>query len=175
MPSPSNSRKQLTLFVPEPWRTSLDALRSRLDPIQASLIPAHVTLCREDELEPLAEASIFDRVGKWAHGPLNLSFSQPIRFEEHGVLLPCTLGARAFQALRAWLLDAHTPRKSAAHITLAHPRNPVAAGNTEEELAACPRELQLKFARVALIEQQGTGPWRVLQESALGHNPHSEA
>jgi hypothetical protein len=46
-------RTQLTLFIPKPASTLVETARNLLDPIQASLIHAHVTLCREDELGDL--------------------------------------------------------------------------------------------------------------------------
>lgn len=175
MPATTNSRKQLTLFVPEPWRTALDALRRTLDPVQASLIAAHVTLCREDEIEHVNPSSILRRVEAWPHGPLSLSFGKPHRFGGHGVLLPCTQGTPQFHALRVWLLQDPGAREHGAHLTLAHPRNPRARANTEDALAACPQSLQLQFASVALIEQEGSAPWRVIQESTLGSNARSMA
>jgi hypothetical protein len=165
-------RRQLTLFVDEPWRTRLDALRRVLDPVQAGLIGAHVTLCREDEIETLGVDAIVSRIAAWPHGPIGLSFGEPERFGGHGVLLPCTHGSRAFHALRAWILQAEGVREHAPHLTLAHPRNPIAPGNTEQALAACPREVELHVGRVALIEQVGSAPWRVMQESTLGRSVH---
>jgi len=173
-PAP-NSRRQLTLFVAGPWSSRLEDLRRVLDPVQASLIAAHVTLCREDELEQLDLQSVIARAEAWAHGPLNLSFGPPQRFNGHGVLLQCQQGRTQFDSLRRWLLQDPNAREHAAHLTLAHPRNPRAVGNTEATLTACPRALQLQFRAVALIEQQGTAPWRVLQEATLGTHPHSVA
>jgi hypothetical protein len=122
VPDVPTRRRQLTLFVEEPWRSRLQALRRALDLVQASLIAPHVTLCREDEIEQLDQSTIFSRVAAWTHG---------------------------------------------AHLTLAHPRNPRAVGNTEAALAACPPALQIQFTTVALIEQHGAAPWTVLQESLL--------
>jgi 2'-5' RNA ligase len=168
VPTAQNRRRQLTLFVPEPERAALDALRSSLDPVQASLIPAHVTLCREDEIEHLDPAAVFTRVKSWAQGPLRLAFGGARVFNGHGVLLPCQHGSEGFHHLRQWLLQDQAAREHAAHLTLAHPRNPKAAGNTATTLAACPRALELQFPAVALIEQHGFAPWRVLQEANLG-------
>ena len=164
---PQNCRRQLTLFVPAPWRVPLDALRQRLDPIQASLIAAHVTLCREDEIRDVELSSLFRRVDTWAHGPLRLAFGSPRRFSGHGVLLPCEQGAGQFHALRRWLLQDDSVRVHEAHLTMAHPRNERAANNTDDVLAECPQELQLEFATVSLIEQQGTAAWRILHQFML--------
>lgn len=168
MPVLPNRRRQLTLLVAEPWRSRLNALRELLDPVQASLISAHVTLCREDELEGLSTASVLGRAGSWALGPLDLAFGPPQLFQGHGVLLPCIRGSGQFQRLRRWLLQDPGAREHAAHLTLAHPRNPHAAGHTAAALEACPRALELSFSTVTLIEQLGSAPWRALEERSLG-------
>lgn len=153
----------------------MEAIRLALDPVQAALIPAHVTLCREDEIERLDPSSIFSKVEMWAHGPIDLSFGQPRYFNGHGVLLPCEQGSGQFHALRRWLLRDSSAREHQAHLTLAHPRNPKTIGNTAAALAACPQALELRFASVALIEQHGAGPWNTLRESALGGKARSVA
>jgi hypothetical protein len=165
MLSAENSRRQLTLFVPEPERTGLDSLRQRIDPIQAELIPAHVTLCREDEIEQLPFAHLAERIRSWSGGAIRLGFGPPERFAGHGALLPCTRGHSAFRSLRAWLLAPAAPRAHAAHITLAHPRNPRSIGNTDEALEWRMGDIALSFSSVALIEQSGTAPWRILEQT----------
>lgn len=168
MSAAPRSRRQLTLFVAAPWRSRLNALRRTLDPVQAGLISAHVTLCREDEIDGLSASAIFQRVTSWAAGPLVLSFGPPQRVDGHGVLLPCRDGAASFQPLRRWLLQDPQAREHGAHLTLAHPRNPRAIGNTDAALAACPGGLELRFETVALIEQSESAPWRVLHDAAFG-------
>jgi hypothetical protein len=41
-------RRQASMFLTDQFQ--IEALRSRHNPVQARLIPAHVTLCREDEV-----------------------------------------------------------------------------------------------------------------------------
>lgn len=43
-------RRQATLYLPSPCSVAVEAVRSRYNPVQAELIAAHVTLCREDEV-----------------------------------------------------------------------------------------------------------------------------
>ena len=43
-------RRQLSLFLPPDQRSVVEPIRQRLDPLQHAMIPAHVTLCRDDEL-----------------------------------------------------------------------------------------------------------------------------
>ncbi|MCC6244828.1 MAG: 2'-5' RNA ligase family protein [Gemmatimonadaceae bacterium] len=170
--TPQILRRQLTLFVPAPWCAHLDALRQTLDPIQASRIAAHVTLCREDEIAHADASSLLLRVTTWADGPLRLTFGSPQRFDGHGILLPCKHGAGEFHALREWVLNRSGVRTHAAHITLAHPRNPRAPGNTDAALATCQQSLELPFATVALIEQHGNAPWNIIQQATLGGEEH---
>lgn len=163
-------RTQLTLFVPAPERAPLEALRQRLDPVQAALIPAHLTLCREDEIAAQDADDLIARIRTWPHGPLTLAFGAPQRFQGHGVLLPCVQGADVFQQLRRWLLADPTARQHHAHLTLAHPRNPRAAGNSDAALAGAPTSMHLLFMQVALIQQAGVQAWRVLWQWPLGGN-----
>lgn len=163
-------RRQLTLFVPPPDGTALDALRTRLDPVQAGLIAAHVTLCREDEIEALDWSPLQERLDSWPFGALALLFGPAERFHGHGLLRPCMAGQEGFQALRRWVLRDDSARVHPAHLTLAHPRNPVAAGNDEAAFAACAKAppLKLTLAAATLIEQAGASAWRCLHQRALG-------
>jgi hypothetical protein len=146
----------------------LNACRQVLDPVQAALISAHLTLCREDELGAVSLACWVDRVAAWRSGPIRLSFGPATRFAGHGVLLPCVGGQRSFQALRQWLLEDPAAREHAAHLTLAHPRNPRAVSNTDEAMHAAPLGLELHFGVVALIRQEEMEPWQVVQTALLG-------
>jgi hypothetical protein len=150
-------------------------MRRSLDPVQASLIAAHVTLCREDEIEDINPSLLLNRVGSWEAGPVTLTFGHPARFNGHGVLLPCEHGSGAFKRLRQWLLQDQAAREHSAHVTLAHPRNPRSAGNTDDALASCPAGLEFRFGSVALIEQKGYEPWRLIQEATLGSNEYGVA
>ena len=103
-----NTRSQLTLFVSHTASEPLEAYRRVLDPIQAGIIAAHVTLCREDEIAQLTSCEIENRVSSWKSRSLRLNFGPPETFAGHGVLLPCVGGMDEFQALRCWVLD--TPK-----------------------------------------------------------------
>ena len=169
-------RRQLTLFVPPPEGPALDALRARLNPVQAGLIAAHVTLCREDEIALLDWPQLRERLARWPFGALALMFGPAERFHGHGLLRPCTAGQEAFQALRRWVLRDDAARAHPAHLTLAHPRNPVAAGNDEPAFAACAKAppLRLTLMAVTLIEQAGATAWRRLHQQALGEAAAAE-
>lgn len=159
-------RRQLTLFVPSPIAAEVEAIRRRLDPVQHALIAAHVTLCREDEFDD-GDVAAFGRRAA-AAPPITLGFGVPERFDGHGVLLRCCEGADAFVALRRAILGRADVRPHGAHVTLAHPRNPVASGNTDAALGAVPTSIRCAFAAVCLIEQVDRLPWQVVAAYGLG-------
>ncbi len=161
-------RRQLTLFVPPPAGSVLDDLRRRLDPVQSSIIAAHVTLCRDDEIVNLPSRGLLERVSLWHEKSLQMTFGQPQRFDGHGILLGCLAGEDDFQSLRRWVLDSPLARIHWPHITLAHPRNPRAYANGDTALAQAPLSLRLEFAVAALIQKRHDGPWRRVGSSGLG-------
>lgn len=152
-------RLQLTLFAPDEAAAILEPIRRRLDPVQHGLIAAHVTLCREDELAESPLAVLRGRAAVPA--ALTLTFGAPVRFGGHGMLLPCVDGEAAFHQLRIDVLGSDTVRVHSAHITLAHPRNPRAPGNTTASEMAIATPLRMTFTTISLIEQVDDGPWVV--------------
>lgn len=147
--------------------------RRLLDPLQADLICAHVTLCREDELAELDPALLRARLAAPAARCLTLQFGQPKTFAGHGVLLPCVAGDEEFSALRRWVLDSPDVRRAEPHLTLAHPRNPRSEHNTAANVAAAPRNLSVRFPGACLIRQQGAAAWGLLELYALSSDsPH---
>lgn len=136
-----------------------------LDPVQAELIPAHVTLCREDELDGVSAAEFTRRLGLGR--PVDLSFGAPQLFHGHGVLLPAVGDLSAFDSLRRIALGRESVRQHSPHITLAHPRNPQAPGNTAANVLLAPTGLRVTFTEVVLIEQTNTAPWQVLEHFTL--------
>jgi 2'-5' RNA ligase len=164
------TRTQLSLYVPSPLSEPLEEIRRRLDPIQRGLIPAHVTLCREDEIAALAlgPSEIRARLAEAGAAPITLRFGRPESFHGHGVLLPCIDGAREFQALREHVLGSRAIRHPEPHLTLAHPRNPRSPHNDLANAGPLPDDLSITFTTVSLIQQTGPQPWRVLEAYALG-------
>jgi hypothetical protein len=162
------SRTQLTLFVPPAHGALLERHRRVLDPIQAGLIAAHVTLCREDEIAHLDDEVLRQRISRWSESTIKLAFGPPRRFDGHGILLPCIEGIEAFDRLRWYLLHDPGARTHQAHLTLAHPRNPRAGGNTEEAFLQLPASLEVAFDTVARIEQDPGMPWRTVWQTQLG-------
>lgn len=137
-------------------------MRCRYNLAQAALIAAHVTLCREDELQDLEHIQHNLRQLRWA-APLRIQIDPMKRFAEgKGVMLPANAENLDFQALRVAILGTDA-RLHEAHITLLHPRN---ATCTDEIFAAMqvrnlPRELQ--FDQIHLISQVDGGIWEVLE------------
>lgn len=137
----------------------LAAVRRVVDPVQSRLIPAHVTLCRDEDLDGVQPDDV--RVAAAGMDGLTLAFGPAERAGEHGILLPCVDGQADFHALRARLLGVAAPRERTAHLTLAHPRNPRAPGNDLLVARTLPVPLVATFTRVHWIEQAGDAPWQV--------------
>lgn len=162
------TRRQLSMYVPTAEGVQLEAARKLLDPVQAGLIPVHVTLCREDEIELLSASELGERLGSGAVRPVTLCFGPPVIFQEHGVLLPCVAGEQGFHDLRVHVLRSTSIRRHAPHITLAHPRNPPSSTRRHVDTIGIPDKLTYTFATIVSIEQVAAAPWRVMQEFALG-------
>ena len=160
-------RRQLSLYVAEPEASRLEALRRVLDPVQQALIPAHVTFGREGDFGKGTDLEWRERIADLHDSALQLVFGVAEAFHEHGILLRCMEGVERFEALRMRVFGpALLPL--APHITLAHPRNPRAPGNS---LAAArqqlPERLPLRFDTLNLVEQHDGGRWRVLARAQL--------
>jgi hypothetical protein len=156
-------RRQLSLYIPEDAAAPIEAVRRVLDPVQHALIPAHVTLCRDEEVAGLSASARAPS----PHKPITLVFGRAVPFDGHGVLLPCIDGQVEFTHLRQRLLAPGAIRHQSPHITLAHPRNPRAPGNAIDRALTLPPEIVVTFSDLCLIEQAPNEPWRVLERHAL--------
>ena len=154
-------RRQLSMYVPSDIAKEIEDVRKVVDPIQSSLIPAHITLCREDEFSNLSQLK--DRLINIPFKPLTLSFGKVEVFSGHGLLLNCIEGEEEFRSLRQYLLGSKNIRNQKPHITLAHPRNPKSTGNSLANTSTLPSVIKITFSTIYLIEQDGSQPWRVLQ------------
>ena len=164
--NPSPTRRQLSLYVPREFAAAIEVVRRVVDPVQFGLIPAHVTLGREDEVENLSIAELPSRFE--VERPLVLRFGSPEVFAGHGIFWNCLDGESEYQALRERVFGRSDLRRPRPHITLAHPRNPKASGNSLAATAALAEGTEILFDAVRLIEQEGRGPWHVLEEFPLG-------
>lgn len=164
----STTRKQLTLFV-SPANEVIEKIRATYNPIQHSLIPAHVTLCREDEIQEL-EKVIENILTIKMDSPLSIEFGNAERFNEgKGLWLPAVGNLDSFNNLRKTLLKGiiDSPRAALPHITLIHPRN----GSCTDEIFKSLKNIQLPssliFDTISLIEQQNGDKWKVIKEFKL--------
>jgi 2'-5' RNA ligase len=156
------TRKQLSLYVPANEAKEIEAVRKIVDRIQSNLIPAHITLCREDELDELS--TIKARLAHIPLKPITLRFGKPEIFSGHGLLLNCIDGEDEFRLLREYLLAAKNIKNQRPHITLAHPRNPKLNENLLGNTSWLPEMIEITFPTIYLIEQARNEPWRVLEE-----------
>ena len=160
-------RLQLSLYVSEPAARELEALRCLLDPLQHALIPAHATLARDGDIDTRPDADWRERIAALREPAISLGFGPAEAFHEHGILLRCIEGSHRFDALRMRVLGP-SALPFAPHITLAHPRNPKAPGNSlDVARQRLPAPLELRFDALNLIEQRDGGPWRVLARARL--------
>lgn len=162
-------RIQLTLFVAKEAGRAIETVRHTFNPVQAALIPAHVTLCREDELTDLE--MVVDNLSRLSFGPITLQLGRAERSAEgKGVLIPAVGGMDAFDGLRRHILAGITdnPRRLSAHITLMHPRNSTCTDALFQQIQDYVFPETITFRTVSLIGQEDlTAKWQVLKEFDL--------
>ncbi|WP_205945593.1 2'-5' RNA ligase family protein [Pedobacter frigiditerrae] len=145
-------RRQLTLFVEN---QTIEEIRAKFNQIQHAIIPAHVTLCREDELEDL-EKIIANIKALLIDKPIKISFNEVIRFDDgKGVLIPANEENIDFHNLRNLILI--YPRKHLPHITLIHPRNSTCTDSIFEEIKSSQLPTTLFFNKIILIDKKMVG------------------
>lgn len=147
------TRRQASLYLED--MPHIEDLRQRFNPAQAKLIPAHVTLIREDEVEDWGD--VYRRLQALGDIALTLEFGSSIR-DGNLVYLPVVGGGDRFDELRAALLPG-TPRKHNPHLTLIHPRNGICTNEIFEEILDTVSAFEATFTTVSLIEQTDGGPW----------------
>ena len=155
------TRRQLSLIVPGAQRSVVEPIRQRLDPIQYSLIPAHVTLCRDNELPELADLTkCLERLGNFA---FTMAFGAPEELQDGCVLLRPTAGGEQYQALRQSILGERAAIHE-AHLTLLHPRNATGAVHNLNMIARELSDFTIRFSTISLIEQHACSPWLIRHE-----------
>ncbi|MCC6462063.1 MAG: 2'-5' RNA ligase family protein [Saprospiraceae bacterium] len=164
----TSKRIQLTLFADPLAAGSIENIRRQYNPEQFALIAAHVTLCREDELDALEH--ILQNLESAALPAIRLTFGPPRRFSDgKGVLLPALGDNDAFQDLRARVLQGvfAQPRRHEPHLTLMHPRNSTCTDEVFAEIEKNTFPRSVEFHKISLIEQKIGQKWSVLQEFEL--------
>jgi len=159
----SEVRRQLTLFADD---QIIEKIRARFNPVQYGLINAHVTLCREDEIENIEQ--VIGNINTIAlDKPLCLTFGSPERFENgKGLLIPGNDNNEAFDKLRQAVLNSviKYPRMHHPHITLMHPRNSTCNDIIFDKIWQYGLPKELYFDKISLIEQTMGKKWEVIQE-----------
>jgi 2'-5' RNA ligase len=163
-------RRQLTLFI-SPQNENIERIRETFNPLQFNLIAAHVTLCREDEIEDM-EKVVSNINTIQLNAALQIDFSAAVRFEEgKGVMIPASGENRAFNNLRKSILNfGIAPRNHKPHITLMHPRNATCTDTIFEEIQKIKLPTTLYFDKIFLIEQKLGGKWEILKEFLIVRN-----
>lgn len=161
-------RRQLTLFLARAAAEEIERLRMTYNPEQSRLIPAHVTLCRDAEVEDLEQ--VRKNLGRLSWPVLCLEFGPPVRFEDgKGLWLAGVGSLEDFWGLREAVLKGivDAPARPHPHITLMHPRNSTCTDAIFEVVSGLPLPRRFWFKTVAYIEQVGDAAWRIVEEYPL--------
>lgn len=164
----STTRRQLTLFLRD-QNEMIEKVRAAFNPIQHQLIAAHVTLCREDEIQPLAKV-LRNLQTITLIEPIRIDFGPIERFEHgKGLLLPAKADNKAFDELRKMVLKdvIEIPRMPLPHVTLIHPRNATCTDEIFDQIKQYQFPTELYFNQISLIEQENDGKWLVLEQFAI--------
>ncbi len=159
-----HTRKQLTLFINDATGT-IENIRETYNFLQFVLIPAHVTLCREDEIEPIEK--IIERLRSISlEKPLRITFNKVERFDKgKGVFITSTDDNHDFMELRKLILGKpEFTKEQIPHITLMHPRNSTCNDKIFDEIKTYRFPTELEFTKVSLIQCINGGKWTVLQD-----------
>ena len=154
-------RRQATLFLRRV--PAIETIRRTLNPRQAELISAHVTLCREDEVtnwDTLAERL------KDVHFSVKLEFGSPIR-DGNLVFLPGVDIEESFFDLRQKLLLSGSLRDHKPHLTLIHPRNGLCTDDSWATIQTSIEPFAYTFNEVSFIIQKDGGVWQTIRNFPL--------
>jgi hypothetical protein len=160
-------RRRLTLFL-NGKADSIESVRAKFNPVQFDLIPAHITLCREDEIEQ-TELEIRNINTIFRKTPIFIKFDAPRRFaESKDVFIPAQSENAEFHELRENILGLREfPRIHLPHITLMHPRNSTCTDQIFDQIKAYDFPTELGFDKISLIEQINGGKWQILEEFSI--------
>lgn len=135
-------------------------MRRKYDRNQFDIIPAHVTLCDDDEVEPWD--LVADALRSLKRIDIALSLGAVTRLTDGCVLIPVVGSTSSYDQARQQILgERYKPR--APHITLLHPRH---SAGKEHLFAAIKKEVLPAFVRlneISLIEQIDSRAWNVVE------------
>ncbi len=157
------TRRQLSLFLRDNFE-NIENIRAKYNPVQHDLIAAHVTLCREDEIEAL-EQIIKNLKAIELDEPISIQFASVERFADgKGVFIPAKGENKAFVELRKTVLNVNELLKEQhPHITLIHPRNGTCSDEIFAHIQAYDLPTEFYFDTISLIEQKDGGKWEVVE------------
>jgi len=159
------TRKQLTFFLKD-GRETIENIRQEFNPAQYELIAAHVTLCREDEIEQLEQIIKNIRSIKLQH-PIQVHFNIIERFDNgKGLYIPANNENDEFHQLREMVLKGviESPRPHLPHITIMHPRNSTCTDFIFEQVSNYYIPTKFTFDAISLIAQENGGKWHTEAE-----------
>ena len=141
----------------------IEKIRAEFNPIQFNLIPAHVTLCRENEIKSI-EKVIENIKSLSIDNPLRIEFDKVERFDNSkGLLIPAKKGNDEFIELRKSILKGliEFPEDHHPHITLMHPRNSTCTDEIFNQILKYNLPTELSFNKISLIEEGNDGKWKI--------------
>ena len=159
------TRRQLSLFIPEPWGSVVDSVRAQADPVQHALIPAHATLVRDEDVDDWSVVRV--RLNLLGPIRMELSVGEVQGCDYDGAYLPLEGPTHEYDRLRQVLLfdQPGCSRTQAPHITLMHPRNRANFGMQFANLKAVKFPPAVTFDQVVMIAQSRGRPWKVVASS----------
>jgi len=163
-----NKRIQLTLFVDGNKSEVIEKIRRQFNPEQYELIKSHVTLCREDELEPIEK--VMQNLEELNYPYVTIDLGPVVRFSEgKGVLMAPAGNNGQFHQLRELILKGvmKNPRRQDPHITLMHPRNSTCSDRIFQQIEKINLPGKIEFRKISLIEQEERKKWKILKEYKL--------
>lgn len=163
-------RRQLTLFVEPNDAVIIEQIRQKFNPSQFEIIKAHVTLCREDEIQNLEKVISNLLTLVQTQKAIVIDFEKVMRFDDgKGLFLLSANYNKEFEALRRKVLYGlnDNPRNHEPHITLMHPRNSTCTDDIFRQIEKINFPTRLIFKRISLIEQENGAQWKILQEFDL--------
>ncbi|TGD59800.1 2'-5' RNA ligase family protein [Flavobacterium humi] len=163
-----NTRRQLTLFLDKKYTSEIEKIRKKYNPEQFRIIPSHVTLCREDEIENMPR--VLENLKALALKAITVNLGEIVRFSnDKGVLIAAGENNSEYHHLREKILEntGATKRLAAPHITLMHPRNSSCTTEIFEEILKTDVPKAIVFEKISIIEQIGNGKWNVVGEYGI--------
>lgn len=121
-----------------------------------------------DGLRQADESEFRSRLANMPFEPITLHFSRPEAFCGHGILLNCIGVEDAFRLLREHVLSSRHIRSKQPHITLAHPRDSQAPGNSLINASRLQDVITVTFQRCASSNRLGMRLESCLRDSACG-------